>query len=528
MSAGLPPMVYRERKQKSQQIQFGGYHHSITAQDGEIWDMKNMSGEFFPLLSPRKQRYHVTKLAKPNGLYMTDKLYWVDGTKLYENGVAIMDVADCSKQFASIGDRIIIFPDKVWYNAKTKKHGSLEAKWNGTAKIQDGTYAGIAAKANTIYASGAQWANRFKVGDAVTIGSCKAHPQNNKTIIIREISGDYLRFYENSFAIKSGGESETITIQRTVPDMDYLCARENRLFGCKDDTIYVSKLGDETNWNVFDGLASDSFTVNAGSAGQFTGCCSFKGYCCFFKENLIYKLYGDLPSNYQLMDSASLGVADGSGRSLAIAGEVLFYLSRTGIVSYSGGFPQSVSKAFGENQYCNAVAGSDGRRYRVSMRSSAGGYEMFVYDTMTGMWHKEDDLQVLAFAGDRNLYWLDVQGNVWLDGNAAEIPDGISKEPVIQSMVEFGDFIEGSPNKKGISKFQLRMELEAGAQVEVLIQFDSNGLWKTVAALGASQKRSFYLPIVPRRCDHFRLKLMGIGQWKLFSLVRKSYVGSER
>lgn len=528
MGAGLPQMVYRDRSQKSQQIQFGGYHHSITAQDGELWDMQNMSGDYFPLLSPRKQRYHVAKLSKPNGLYLSGKLYWVDGTKLYEDGKPIMDVADSKKQFVSLGERIIIFPDKVWYNASTQEHGALEARWNGSAKIQDGTFVGISAKANTIYASGAQWGTRFKAGDAVSISGCKAHPQNNKTIVIREIDGDFLRFSENSFVIKSGGDSEVLTIERTVPDMDYLCARENRLFGCKGDTIYVSKLGDPFNWNVFDGLASDSFTVNAGTAGSFTGCCSFKGYCCFFKENIIYKLYGDLPSNYQLLDSASLGVAQGSSASLAIAGEVLFYLSRTGIVSYAGGFPQSIAQAFGDDRYQNAVAGSDGRRYRVSMQKSAGGYEMFVYDTATGLWHKEDDTQAVCFAGEKNLYWLDARGDLWLDGGAADIPQNATKENAVQSMVEFGDFTEGSPNKKGTSKFQLRMELETGAQVEVLIQFDSSGQWRRVAALTASQKRSFYLPIIPRRSDHFRLKLIGSGDWKLYSLVRKSYIGSER
>lgn len=528
MGTGLPPMVYRERKQKSQQIQFGGYNHSITAQDGDIWDMKNMCGDAFPLLSPRKPRYHIAKLTKPNGLYMTDKLYWVDGTKLYEDGSAIMDVADSQKQFTSIGDRLIILPDKLWYNTTTKKHGTMEASWNGAAKIQDGTYVGISAKANTIYASGACWTDKFKAGDAVSISGCTTHTQNNTTIVIREIEGDYLRFSENSFTIGEGGDSENISINRTVPDMDFICSRENRLFGCKDDTIFVSKLGDECNWNVYDGLASDSFTVEAGSAGRFTGCCSFKGYCCFFKENIIYKLYGDLPSNYQLMDSASLGVEDGSSKSLSIAGEVLFYLSRTGIVMYSGGFPQSISKPFGEDQFQNAVAGSDGRRYRVSMKNTAGGYEMFVYDTAIGLWHKEDDIQAVAFAGDRNLYWLDVDGNLWLDGGAADIPEGATKEQTVESMVEFGDFIEGYPNKKGTSKFQMRMELEKGAQVQVLIRFDSSGQWRNVATLETSNKRSFYLPIIPRRNDHFRLKLVGTGEWKLFSLVRKSYIGSER
>ena len=80
--------------------------------------------------------------------------------------------------------------------------------------------------------------------------------------------------------------------------------------GCgaaKGDTVYASKLGDPFNWNVFDGLSTDSYAVDVGSAGDFTACCSYLGYPCMFKEEHIYKVYGDKPSNFQVMGSASWG-----------------------------------------------------------------------------------------------------------------------------------------------------------------------------------------------------------------------------
>ena len=120
----------------------------------------------------------------------------------------------------------------------------MEASWSGSAKIQDGTYAGENAEANTIYAAGANWADTFQVGDAVAISGCTIHESNNQTIIIREIDGDYLRFYENSFTINSGGDTETLTIAREMPELDFICENENRLWGCKGDTVYASKLGD--------------------------------------------------------------------------------------------------------------------------------------------------------------------------------------------------------------------------------------------------------------------------------------------
>ena len=48
-----------------------------------------------------------------------------------------------------------------------------------------------------------------------------------------------------------------------------------------------------------------------------------------------------------------------------------------------------------------------------------------------------------------------------------------------------------------------------------------------VKELKTTVKRSFYLPVVPRRADHVRLKLEGEGMWRLYSLTREAYSGSE-
>ena len=187
------------------------------------------------------------------------------------------------------------------------------------------------------------------MGDAVTISGCTKETYNNRTPIIREISEDKktLRFYENTFRLPDGQESitepGTVTLKRSVPDMDFVCTNENRVWGCKGDSIFASKLGDPYNWNVFDGLSTDAFSVESGTAGAFTACVSYLGYPCFFKEDKIFKMYGTIPTNFQLMSSAVLGVMKGSHKSLAVAGETLYYLSKVGIMAYSGGMPRCIS-----------------------------------------------------------------------------------------------------------------------------------------------------------------------------------------
>lgn len=526
--AGLPEMSYSDGIRKHTQVEFKGYNHQIGAGDGELYDMENLTGDFYPVLSPRRKRYKIAQLTKPNGFYTHDGLYWVDGTGFYENGELRGEVTDGKKRFASLGAYIVILPDKRYYNRLAQEFGDIEAEWTGSAVIQDGTYAEEKAEANTIYAEGVDWGSLFRVGDGVEISGCTAHEENNTPIIIREIDGDYLRFYENSFTIgESGDREEALTVRRAMPDMDFLCENENRLWGCREDTIYSSKQGDIFNWNAFDGTAKDSYAVNVGSAGDFSACCSYLGYPIFFKEDHIYKVYGDKPSNFQVMSSASLGVDVSGGNSPAVAGEVLFYLSRAGIVAYSGGIPQNISAPFGDQRFRNAVGGSDGVKYYVSMEDVSGKWHIFVYDTLRGLWYREDGREIVNFGWNGELYFLDKDGTLWLGGNARVVPEGAEAEEAVESLAEFGDFVEGNPNKKGVSKLQVRVELMENASVTIEMQFDRDGCWREVQTLTATRKRSYYLPIIPRRTDNFKIRIRGIGDWKLYSLVRESYSGSE-
>lgn len=524
MAIGLPRMTYSDGIRKHSQVNFGGYDHNLAAGDGAIWDMANMRSDLHPLLAPRLPRYKLWQgSGNAAGFHMQDgHTYIADNGTIYRDGVSVGAYDTDKLTFVGFGDNVIALETKQYFDGVFK---DIEASVTVSAKIQDGSYAGEAAAANTIFAN-VNWADYFTAGDAVEISGAAAHKENNTTIIIREIDGNYLRFYENSFVIDSGGDSENLTLARKMPDMDFAFANENRMWGCKGNTIYCSKLGDFKNWNVFDGISTDSYAVEVNSQGEFTGGISYLGYPCFFKESSIYKVYGDKPSAYQVLESASLGVEKGSGASLAIAGEVLFYLSRVGIVAYSGGIPQNVSKAFGTERYKNAVAGSDGSKYYVSMQDSRGNWHLFVYDTAKSMWQREDDKQIIGFGWDGELCFLDADSTVWMGGNIRNIPGG-EKEASVASMVEWGDFVESDPNKKGVSKLQLRVDLDADAKLVLMIQYDSDGEWHEVKELTTTRKRSYYLPVVPRRCDHFRLKIEAEGDWRLYSLVRESYSGSE-
>ena len=530
----LPSMKYADGITKSKQVVFGGLNHSAGAGDGELWDMKNLTSDHHPVLASRQTRRLYKTLSSGGGLFSWEGLCWVDGTSFFFRGEEKGKVTPGKKNFASLGSYILIFPDKCYYNIDTGEFGSMEARWQGTKlTFGNGLLYGEEAAANCISCEGVKWAEYFRSGDAVTVSGCTAVPENNKSLIIRSIDGDKLYFYEYSFTLKgeatSYNEDGKLEISRTVPDLQFVCEHENRLWGCAENTIYASKLGDFFNWNVYDGLETDAFAVNTGSAGDVTGCISYRGYATFFKEDHIYKVYGSVPSNFQVLGSATLGLAQGSENSLAVAGETLFYLSRNGVMAYTGGIPQPVGHAFGKLRFQDAVGGSDGLKYYVSMRGHDGSWGLYVFDTQQGLWHREDSSCVIGFAKwDGNLYFLNDAGEIWITGNLQYVPDGTAEEEPVQWFAEFTDFTEKDPNKKGVSKIQIRLELDVGATVQVWIQFDSDGVWQKVSsALGEGSKRSYYLPIIPRRGDHYRLKLTGTGGCRIYSMVREYYSGSE-
>lgn len=532
-----PDMRYVERKSRTTQVKFRGLNSTEGAGDGDIVAMRNMSSDHYPVLATRQKRLKVAQLTAPGGITALEKLAWVDGDQFYYGGEAVGTVEPGLKSFGTMGTTIVILPDKCYYDTQQGIFGQMESKWSGQLlTFTNGLLYGEEAIANTVQCDGVDWAQWFREGDAVTISGCTKHPENNKTPIIRAIDGDKMYFYENIFKLEgSAGQTEyteagTLRVERTVPELKYICENEGRLWGCDERTIYATKPNDIFNWNVYDGLESDAWAVTPESPGQNVTCFAYRGFPLFFKEDALNKVYGSYPSNFQLLGSATTGVAEGSGGSLAIAGEVLFYMSRNGIISYTGGIPQNIAEPFGTRQFRNAVGGSDGVKYYVSMEEVGGGWGLYVYDTRSGLWHQEDESRALGFARCAGqLYMLREDGGIWCIGNPLQTEESRTWEPEedFRWEAEFGDIIEKSPDTKGPNKLLLRLEMDMGARTEVWMRFDSTGDWQLIwAGECEDPKRTYYLPIMPRRADHYRVKLCGVGGCRIHSITREYSKGT--
>ena len=368
----------------------------------------------------------------------------------------------------------------------------------------------------------------FKEYDAVTISGA-SNPILNGDFILYGVTDDYIVI--TGTLDQAGTESSAVTIERKVPDMDFLCEHNNRIWGCSSSKheIYACKLGDPTNWNYFTDQATASYSATIGSTGDFTGCISHGGYVLFFKENEVITLHGNKPSNFQLDYARCRGVEKGSERSLCVVNETLYYKSAYDICAYGATQPTPVSGALGNVHYKNAVAGSIGSLYYISMEDDSGERWLFSYDDKLGIWHKIDKINIEMFATyGKDLYFMTNDDIYSVNGTFLQNFESQKKlESPVEWYAETGDIGMGIPNNKYISKLQFRLEVPEGSMVKIELQYDSDGQWIEKYRINATRLRSFTVPIIPRRCDHMKVRISGVGDCKIYSFTRTVEEGSD-
>ncbi len=509
----LPFLSEVQNPSKKYSVTFRGLNLGEGNQEGEFAETYNLSTDKYPCITQRAARIKSEEYTKDaTTIHAKEGLLVIDGTKVFYNGVEVGGegtVTEGKKQTATVGNYIVIFPDKLYYNVADKKLGKMEETY---------TAEGLVFDEKTITTTGEDF--QFKEGDAVEISGCDENG-NNKTLVIREVEAKKLTFAENSFTKVT--ESGEVTIKRSVPDLEFICESNYRLWGTKGNTIYSSKFSDPLNFSVFDGLSSDSYYIEVGSDGAFTGCIPYSSHLCFFKENTLHKLYGTKPSNFQITTANVYGVQSGCERSMHIVNEQLLYKGVDGIYAYAGGVPELISEKFGVKRFFEAVAACDGTRYYVSMKDGNGAWTLFVYDVLRDIWLREDDTHAVDMTfHDGKIYFIDDSGGLYYIDQTAPRSD-------IEWGATFCTINETIHERKGYSKFHLRMDLSAGAWVAVDIKADNDTTWNQVYTTHSvdSKAKTVSIPIIPTRCDSIAIRLRGKGECTIRSFVREFMTGSD-
>lgn len=335
------PRLQNEPAYKKELVQFDGYNNSLKPSETEYIDGKNLCSDAEPCLTQVPNKTYIeNNVQGRNGMIELDgTLYYFCGTNLYvrkegaEAAEEYLDVVtNTPKVLTFFNDNIIILPDQKYFDGSTIN--PIENHY--VSETNDITFTANEIKSTTTTFNG------FAVGDGVKI-SGSSESGNNKTSIIRGVSADHktLTFDDNIFTPVI--ETAEISITREMPLMDFMVEHENRLWGCRGSTIYACKLGDFKNWNVFEGLSTDSYATDVGSPGDFTGIIKTPNMVTFSKVDCIHKLYGNKPSNFEITSAIPCsGVNTNCHNSICNIQGTAYYVSKNSVMRYAGGLPEPI------------------------------------------------------------------------------------------------------------------------------------------------------------------------------------------
>ena len=432
----------------------------------------------------------------------------------------------------------------------------------------------------------------FKENDAVFISKTDTDYDSSYIVEYSGVEGDkaiYLKGY-----IDKAEDLATGRIEKKMPIVDYVIEHNGRLWACRYgenidgefvNEIYASALNDPTSWFRFSGTSADSYAVSIASDGKFTGVAVVNGYVTFFKETHMHRIYGSSPESFQLYSVDCAGIQEGSEESVATVNGVTYYKSSIGIMAISDGMPVKISDALGNDEYYNAIGGSDYTSYYVSMVDSSGERKLYVYSLAHGVWHCEDSPQQLVhfFSYKNNLfafcdgeadkyaakrkqfeeiinhstpgtfaYVLASVGIYILDCyergtviyaiaggrnikfpamfiNGTEISSYMSEEETFDWYFESGEISLSTFNKKYVNQIMMNLYMKLGARVDVALKYDDSDDWEYVQTFTGERVSSFERFCVrPRRCNSFRIRVSGSGEVKLDSIVYFFSEGSEK
>lgn len=583
---------------------FGGYCHRPQAEIGEFYEMQNMSGDQFPLLSTRKPRASLTTaepgiwnparsrlqaLGELDGLCVLSKgiLYYHYGSGLFQK--ADLGLSDSEpKQLIRFGTNLIVLPDKKYINLwDPEDRGSLEATYAPEEPVDlllrlcspDGTVCKAEASVTAPLepANGQLWLDLsgYELGGSSVLWQydhalerweeqlpgCLRLDAPGIGAAFRPGDGIFVRGLEGQSALRGIGERplqvtavgtdyvvlefpagilelelkalEGLQLQRRMPELDFLFAWENRLWGCRyglDETgrfvnrIYGSKSGDMKNWFSFSGSDSDSVCLDCSTQGPWTGAICALGQALFFKENCLHRLYGDRPGSFGLRSLDCRGVQQGSHKSLAVVNGLLYYKATEGVVCYDGTLPECISRDLGEVSYHSAAAGALGDRYYISMKDEENTPQLFCYHTRHRLWYREDETAATEFCCVKGVLYY-IREGAPLVGILAGTEGTESKVPWF---VETG-LLEGVDGQQQyLRRISLRLSMETGSSLRCRVQYDSEGIWQDLATLSGRGTGTVTLPLRLRRCDHLRLRLEGEGRVLLHSLLLERSKGGRQ
>lgn len=425
----------------------------------------------------------------------------------------------------------------------------------------------------------------YTVNDVIFISNTKNGSLDKSFVVYKigkdEDKGIYLNGYiDRAVTVKS------IILEKKIPyGLSFVFENKNRLYGCfsgYDDKgkylneIYVSAMNDPTNWYRYDGTVSQCYTASVTSDGCFTSAAVINGYPTFFKEDCMYRIYGESPNEFQLICYDCAGIQEGSEMSLAGYNGTYYYKSNLGIMKISDGYPVKISTALSDELTGNVTGGTDGTYYYAAVAQKNNTSKIYVYDINRGLWQCEtSDKRIKQFLKYKNMLfsvgeyisessqkkidklyelYLNAENVVvrtryyllWIEAKlSAEYQISLelfsvssdfdkvnicvnSGEKIVTLKYfdendfswcfETGDISYSYYSMKYIEKIFIRVRADIYARTEIDILYNNSKVWFPLKTIyGDDETKTYEICIRPQKCDSFKIRCVGTGDVKILS-----------
>jgi len=463
---------YRKPKIKNSIIEFKGYNANPVISSGEFSDMLNLSSNQYPCISPRPSREVVNNsITTGNALFVANnKICYVDGTSFYYDGVSKGTVTSSSKSMVEFNGKILVFPDKKYYDFVNNVFGTLgSGTYPASGSVPDIDFACVHAnrvfgvKGNNIYACA--------LGNA----------------------SDWTTFAglnTDAYATDTASEGNFINI----------IAFQGHVVLFKKAYIYELYGSNPANFSVKE--ISKKGCISGKSIVEVNSTLFFLAY------DGINIYGGGLPVQISLPlnEKAIVGIAGTDNRK--------YYISLYNGVSYKLFVYDTLHRVWHKEDTLQVVefATLDNHLYALAIdvdyTNTHDFYAGYTHTQLASYTHNQLKSPGIGVTKHR-LYKFDSGSET------------INWEAITETFTEYVE------DKKGYSKISTRIDLTAGSTLAIYIKEDNND-FRLIGNYNSANMQSVKAYIIPNRVDHFQIKFVGTGNIKVYSLQREFFVSSDK
>lgn len=468
----LTPPKYKDGIKTVVQSAFGGIDRREGASDGAISHMLNMTGDHYPVLSTRGGRAPYDDYTS-----IVDKYGVSDYERSEMKLTLVCDVSDVP-YYVFLG-----------YDDGIEQYFLVVSMVDADGIIKS--------------------ARLLSCEDYSALDNVRAVAFNNRLVVFA---------HNQLWRVWYAGKAEQLDCEQydcELPSLEHICVNRDRIWGTTGNEIYCCASCEPGVWFRYDNTAADSFYAQIPEVSRFTGVASYGGSVYFFTSENVYRMYGTTPDAFSLVPLGTYGMDESESESFGTAAQMLFYNSVCGPACFDGDSAKLIGHPLGSGLPTAAVGIGCAQKYYM-----ADGADLYVFDASKGIWQVHgvtDDIVDIGVFGGRAILFT---------SQYAEYVDKKQHEPVSdedctrKSQVEFADITEGALYGVMPIEFVLGAWLGEGASLSLSICCDT-GDWTQIWSTTECGKHVHRVRFSPKsRCDHYRLRLDGVGDWKLYSLAR--------